>query len=84
MNTEEIILKLTELNKASKQLDIQEPERLKMMNSITDYSNQFIAGLNTVKAFTEKDATALEITNQKRSLAELLDLYQKLLLHNQQ
>lgn len=78
MNTEEIILKLTELNKASKQLDIQEPERLKMMNSITDYSNQFIAGLNTVKAFTEKDATALEITNQKkRSLAELLDLYQK-------
>ncbi|MBK7651875.1 MAG: aminotransferase class V-fold PLP-dependent enzyme [Flammeovirgaceae bacterium] len=48
-----------------------------MINSITDYSNQFIAGLNTVKAFTEKDATLLEITNQKRSLAELLDLYQK-------
>lgn len=77
MHTEEIILKLIELNKASEQLDIQEPERLKMVNSITNYANQFIAGLKTVKAFTEKDATSLEITNQKRSLSDLLDLYQK-------
>lgn len=77
MNTEEIILKLRELNKVSQELNTQESERLKMLQSVTDYSNQFIGGLDTVKAFTDKKANALEITNQKRSLATLLDLYQK-------
>ena len=77
MNTEEIILKLTELNKTSQLLDTPEPERLEMINSVTDYANQFISGLNTVKAFQDKEASSLEITNQKRSMSELLDLYQK-------
>ncbi|QOW10255.1 aminotransferase class V-fold PLP-dependent enzyme [Kaistella flava (ex Peng et al. 2021)] len=48
-----------------------------MIESVTDYANQFISGLSTVKAFQDKEATSLEITNQKRSLSELLDLYQK-------
>ena len=77
MNTENIIQKLNKLNKSSGKLDIQEPERLEMIKSVTDYANKFIAGLGTAKAFIEKDATSLEITNQKRSLPELLDLYQK-------
>lgn len=77
MKTENIILELKELNKLSEKLDIQETERLEMIKNVTDYSNQFIAGLNTAKAFIEKDASSLEITNQKRSLPELLDLYQK-------
>ena len=77
MNTEEIIQKLNELNKLSKQLDIQEFERLEMIKSVSDYTNQFIEGLSTTKAFAEKEANSLEITNQKRSLSELLDLYQK-------
>ena len=77
MNTEDIIFKLNELNKASQELDMQEPKRLEMIKSVTDYTNQFIAGLPTVKAFKDKEAVSLEITNQKRSLTELLDLYQK-------
>lgn len=48
-----------------------------MLETVTDYANHFIGGLSTVKAFQEKEATSLEITNQKRSLSELLDLYQK-------
>lgn len=77
MNTEDIILKLDELNKSSQKLDIQESERIEMTKSVTSYTNQFIAGLDTAKAFIEKEATSLEITNQKRSLNNLLDLYQK-------
>ncbi|HEY9168992.1 MAG TPA: aminotransferase class V-fold PLP-dependent enzyme [Lutibacter sp.] len=77
MDSEDIILKLNELNKTSQQLNTQEPERLEMIKSVTDYANQFIAGLDTVKAFNDKDAASLEITNQKRSLNTLLELYQK-------
>lgn len=77
MNTEELLLQLTELNKSSQLLETPEPERLEMIDTVTDYANQFIAGLSTVKAFQEKEATSLEITNEKRSLPELLELYQK-------
>ena len=76
MENENIILKLNELNKLSKELDIPEPERLGMLKSVTDYANQFIEGLATVKAFDAKQPTSLEITNQKRSVPELLNLYQ--------
>ncbi len=77
MNTEDIILKLNELNKSSRKLDTQITKRLEMIKSVADYANHFIEGLGTVKAFKEREATSLEITNQKRSLTELLDLYQK-------
>ena len=77
MNTDDFLLKLTELNKTSQLLDTPETERLEMLETVTDYANHFIGGLSTVKAFQEKEATSLEITNQKRSLSELLDLYQK-------
>lgn len=77
MNREDLISKLNELNKLSQELDTQEPERLEMTKSVMDYTNEFIAGLDTVKAFKEEDAKSLEITNQKRPLPELLDLYQK-------
>lgn len=77
MNTEEIIIKLAELNALSRQLDTPEPERLTMIDSVSKYANQFISGLGKVKAFNDKEATSLAITNQKRTLTELLDLYQK-------
>lgn len=77
MNTEELLLQLKELNKSSQLLETPEPERLEMIDTVTDYANQFIAGLSTVKAFQDKEATSLEITNEKRSLPELLELYQK-------
>lgn len=77
MNNEELLLKLTELNKTSQLLETPESERLEMIENVTDYANQFISGLSTVKAFQDKEADSLGITNQKRSLPELLDLYQK-------
>ncbi|KIA90424.1 pyridoxal phosphate-dependent decarboxylase family protein [Kaistella jeonii] len=77
MDTEDLLLKLSDLNKTSQQLDTPESERLEMIESVSNYANQFILGLNTVKAFQEKEATSLEIRDQKRPLKELLDLYQK-------
>ena len=77
MNTDDILFKLNELNKISQKLDTQEPERLEMLKNVSDYSNQFIEGLDTAKAFTEKKASSLEITGQKTPLPHLLDLYQK-------
>ncbi len=77
MKTEEIISKLNELDELSRQLDIQEKERLEMVNVVTNYSNKFIGNLGSVKAYNNKEANSLEITNQKRSLADLLNLYQK-------
>ncbi len=77
VNNEELILKLTELNKSSQLLDTPETERIEMINTVSNYANQFIAGLDTTKAFQDKEATSLEITNQKRPLTQLLDLYQK-------
>ncbi|QDP86623.1 aminotransferase class V-fold PLP-dependent enzyme [Chryseobacterium sp. SNU WT5] len=48
-----------------------------MLSTVTNYANQFIKELDTVKAYHQKEPHSLEITNQKKSLTELLDLYQK-------
>lgn len=77
MNTDEILIKLTDLNKISQQLETPQNERIELLNTVSDYVNDFINGLSAVKAFQEKEATSLEITDQKRSLPELLELYQK-------
>lgn len=77
MNTDEILIKLTDLNEISQQLETPQNERIELLNTVSDYANNFINGLSTVKAFQEKEATSLEITDQKRSLPELLELYQK-------
>ena len=77
MNNETILTKLNDLDQISQQLDTPQAERLAMMQSVNDYANQFIEGLATVKAFDAKDSSSLEITHEKRSLSEMLDLYQK-------
>lgn len=77
MNTQALISKLKELNLLSTELEIQEPERLEMIKTVSDYANQFINGLPEVKGFNSKKSNSLGITNQKRSLSDLLDLYQK-------
>lgn len=77
MNNENIISELEKWNKLSEELDMQESKRNEMANSVMNYTNQFIAGLNTAKAFQEKKVRSLEITNQKKSLNDLLHLYQK-------
>ncbi|MEO5967863.1 MAG: aminotransferase class V-fold PLP-dependent enzyme [Ferruginibacter sp.] len=76
MNSENIITKLNELDETSRQLDIQESERLVMINVVAEYANKFIGSLGSVKAFNNKEANSLEIQNEKRSLEELLNLYQ--------
>ncbi len=76
MYSEELLARLEELKIISNELDVQKEDRLKMLQEVTAYANDFIEGLDTVKAFKDKEATSLEITNQKRSLKELLDLYQ--------
>ncbi len=58
-------------------LDIPAKERLEMVNCVADYANQFISKLDTARAFEEKEAHSLEITNQESNLSVLLDLYQK-------
>ncbi len=82
MDREDIIFKLNALNKLSQELDTQEPERLAMVKSVTGYINHFIEGLDSINAFKEREPRSLEITNQKRSLAELLELYQKEVAEN--
>lgn len=77
METEEIIIRLKQLNESSQLLDTPEEERIEMINCVAGYANQFISGLDTAKAFEKKEARSLEITNQKRTLSALLDLYQK-------
>ena len=77
VNAEEITAKLKDLHERSAQLDMPEPERLVMMKNVSDYANRCISGLPTVKAVIDREANSLAITNQKRSLPELLELYQK-------
>ena len=77
MTTEEIIRKLNELSKPSRLLDTPENERVEMMRSVANYANHFISGLETEKAFQGKDADSLEITDQTKTLPEILELYQK-------
>lgn len=76
MNLKQIISQLNELNKTSSELDTPEPERLVMLKTVSDYANQFIENLDSVKSFIDKDAKDLEIKSEKRTLPELLDLYQ--------
>lgn len=77
MKTEDLLLKLQELHKTSQLLEVSEQERMEMMDSVIGYTNQFISGLDTGKAFKEKQASSLAISNEKRSLQALLKLYQK-------
>ena len=77
METKDILLQLRQLSAQSQLLETPEIERTIMFNVVSLYANHFIEGLSKVKAFQDKDAESLEITNQKRSLPELLDLYQK-------
>ena len=77
MTTDEIIHKLEQLNISSSELDIPESQRKEMLNQVADYSNTFINGLSKIKGYQEKEIGNLAIQNNKTSLPELLDIYQK-------
>lgn len=82
MNIEEVITKLNELDKSSRELDMPESERLMMVKEVSDYTNNFISGLNAMRGFNEKEAASLMIGDRTSSLHELLKLYQKEVVEN--
>ena len=77
MKTEDIILKLNDLKILSQELETPESERVEMMETVSDFANRFIGSLDSANAFNNEEAVSLKITNEKRSLPDLLELYQK-------
>ncbi len=77
MKTEDIIAKLNDLKLLSQELETPESERVEMMETVSDFANRFIGSLDSAKAFNNEEAVSLKITNEKRSLPDLLELYQK-------
>ena len=74
---ESIIRRLQELDMISGQLNLSEPERTSYLELIGQYANTFISSLDKVPTYREAEPTkSLEINNQKKSLAEILNLYQ--------
>lgn len=77
MKTEKLTEKLDKLDRLSSELDIPGHLRLKMMEKVSDYVNEFISGLPGVTAFREKEPASLTIGDKKRSLSDLLTLYRE-------
>ncbi len=77
MKNEEIIAKLSALRAASQTLDISETERVALLQSISDYINTFLSNLKETPSFSQREPKSLAIDGQKRTLAELLQFYQK-------
>ncbi len=76
---QELIQQLKHLEVLSNQLEISEFEREQTLKQVSAYTNQFINQLPIVKAFNEarKPSCGLEINNIKKSLNQLLEIYQK-------
>lgn len=76
MNSEEIINQLNELSFINNELEVAESDRLRMIKTVSDYANKFLSGLDDFKVFSERKPGSLVIKNKKRSLEELLNVYQ--------
>lgn len=76
MDIEEIIKELDRLHEKNRELEIPEEERTALVKQMGDYANNFIGRLNKVDAFSEKRPTSLSITGKKKSLQEILQIYQ--------
>lgn len=82
MNNIEIIQQLQELSHLSNRLDLQEAERNTITDAVTSYTNHFIAGLKHVKGFQQNELNSLAIDNKKKTIEELLSIYQKEVAEN--
>lgn len=82
MNIEEIIRQLDNWSKTSNLLDIQEAERKEITDAVTNYSNAFITGLKNVKGFQQRTINSLAIDNRKKTIQDLLEIYQKEVAEN--
>lgn len=76
MDMKEIIERLRELDQSSSELDINESERIALVKLVSDYSNEFIGGLNGKNVFHERQPGSLEINNHKKTMPEILEIYQ--------
>lgn len=76
---ENILNQLKELALISNQLEVSEDERINALKTVGKFSNEFIESLPTIKSFQESSTPIqqLSITNHKKTLDELLLLYQK-------
>jgi len=63
-------------------LDIPESERLALIAKVTAYSEQFISSLKDVKGFYQKTPQSLDITGERKSIDELLDIYHREVVQN--
>jgi glutamate/tyrosine decarboxylase-like PLP-dependent enzyme len=74
---ESIIRELQELDKVSGALNFTASERAAYVEQLGQYANTFISSLDKTPTFQKKKPTrSLEINGQKKSLSEILDLYQ--------
>ncbi len=73
-----LIQRLDELAKKSDKLEISENERTRFMAQVEKYANTFINSLDKAKAYNknQKNVTSLALDNHKKTLDELLELYQ--------
>lgn len=69
---------LSHLAKISQQLEVTEADRSNCMAIMTNYANTFISSLAHTNTFCEESmpSTSLSIDNQRKSLEQLLQLYQ--------
>lgn len=76
---QELVQQIKQLEELSNQLEISEFERENTLKQVSAYTNQFINQLPVVKAFNEANqpSCGLEINNIKKSLNQLLEIYQK-------
>lgn len=76
---QELLQQIKQLEELSNQLEVSEFERENTLKQVSAYTNQFINQLPVVKAFNEasKPCCGLEINNIKKSLHQLLEIYQK-------
>src|SRR5690606_5634766 len=61
---------------------MQEAERNTITDAVTSYTNHFIAGLKHVKGFQQNELNSLAIDNKKKTIEELLSIYQKEVAEN--
>lgn len=70
---------LDKFNEISQQLEISETERTAFLTTVGNYANRFISDLEHHKTFREPTTTigtSLSIDGRKKSLDELLEIYQ--------
>lgn len=80
---QELISQLQNLDKLSQQLDIPQLQRKQMLSETEGFADKFLGELDATKVFVEgiENPGSLVIDNKKKSLNELLQLYEREVAH---